>query len=181
MAGSPAVDQRITVRRVTEADWPRLRAVRLEMLADTPSAYLETVADATARTEEEWRSRVRRMSAGTTDCALAAEPEGGGPWVAYMACFLDGPGRVHLVSVYVAPAHRGTGLAERMVAEMRRWARDEARVATMHLYVHEDNPRARAFYRRLGFAETGDWLPYELNPLERDLEMELSLGPDPPG
>ncbi len=167
---------RIVVRRVDEHDWAALRAVRLEMLADTPSAYLETVADAEARTEEEWRFRARRGSSGATDLAIAAEPvDDPGSWAAFMACFVDAPDRAHLVSVCVAPAHRGTGLAERMVDVVRTWARDEAGVARLHLYVHEDNPRARAFYRRLGFAETGAWLPYELVPTERDLEMDVAL------
>ena len=176
MTGSVAVCETVTVRRVEEADWPLLRAVRLEMLADSPSAYLETVTDAHQRTEEQWRARARRGSSGGTDLALAAEPAGTtARWVAYLACFVDGPGRAHLVSVYVAPEHRGTGLAGAMVDEVRRWARDEARVQSLHLYVHEDNVRARAFYRRNGFAETGRSLPYELNPAELDLEMDQSL------
>jgi RimJ/RimL family protein N-acetyltransferase len=170
------VAEQIVVRRVVEQDWAALRAVRLEMLADSPSAYLETVADAEARTEDEWRFRARRGSGGPTDLAIAAEAaDDPGRWAAYMACFLDAPDRAHLVSVYVAPAHRGTGLAARMVDVVRTWARDEAGVSRLHLYVHEDNRRARAFYRRLGFAETGAWLPYELVPSERDLEMDLAL------
>ena len=169
------MSERISVRRVAELDWPRLRAVRLEMLADTPSAYLETLVSAEERTEDEWRFRAGRGSAGDTDLALAAADADTARWVAYMACFVDGPGRAHLVSVYVAPAHRGTGLAVRMVDEVRRWARDDAGARRLHLYVHEDNHRARAFYLRLGFAETGESLPYELNPEELDLEMDLSL------
>jgi ribosomal protein S18 acetylase RimI-like enzyme len=180
--GSTTVEETVTVRRVVEDDWELLRAVRLEMLADTPLAFLETPADAQARTEQEWRFRALRGSAGPTNFAIAAEVAGqhgqpGQPatWVAYMACFVDGPGRAHLVSVYVAPGHRGTGLADRMVREVMRWARHEAGVKRLHLYVHEQLGRPRAFYRRLGFAETGAWLPYELDPAQRDLEMDLAL------
>ena len=169
------MNERISVRRVAEEDWSQLRAVRLEMLADMPSAYLETLASAEARTEDEWRCRAGRGSAGPTDLALAAVDADTGRWVAYMACFVDGPVRAHLVSVFVAPAHRGTGLAARMVDDIRRWARDDAGARTLHLYVHEDNHRARSFYRRLGFAETGESMPYELNPQELDLEMDLAL------
>ena len=169
------MDEQIAVRRVTEEDWPLLRAVRLEMLADSPSAYLETVAHAEACSEQEWRFRAGRGSTGATNLAIAAPAESRDRLVAYMACFVDGPLRAHLVSVYVAPAHRGTGLAARMVDQVLQWARDDAGAHTLHLYVHEANPRARAFYRRLGFAETGSSLPYELNPAELDLEMDMSL------
>jgi ribosomal protein S18 acetylase RimI-like enzyme len=170
------VSTAITVRRVTEDDWQRLRDVRIEMLRDTPSAYLETVADAEARVEADWRFRARRGSAGVMDLAIAAEAaDQPGPWVGYMACFVDGAARAHLVSVYVAPPYRGSGLVGRMVDEVCRWARDEAGVERVHLYVHEDNDRARAFYRRFGFVETGGSMPYELDPTKREIEMELSL------
>lgn len=166
----------ITLRRVTEEDWARLRDVRLEMLADTPTAYLETLADAQARDEAEWRFRARRGADGQENFAVAAsDPAGGDRWVAYMACFMDAPGRAHLVSVYVAPAQRGSGLAERMVAEVCRWARDAAGADRLHLYVHEDNGRALSFYRRLGFTETGGTMPYDLDPTKLEIEMEMFL------
>jgi GNAT superfamily N-acetyltransferase len=164
------------LQRVTEDDWPLLRATRLEMLADTPKAYLETVADAEARTEEEWRFRARRGSTGDANFAVAATAPGEpGRWVGYMACFVAAPGTAVLVSVYVAPPQRATGLAVRMVDTCRDWARDEARAHALTLLVHEHNARARAFYRRYGFTETGATMPYELEPTELEIEMRLPL------
>lgn len=169
------------VRRVVEDDWARLRAVRLEMLADTPLAYLETVADAEARTEAEWRFRARRGSSGPQNLGLAAEDAAGdaageGRWVGYLACFVDVPGQGHVVSVYVAPSHRGGGLAASMLDAVVSWSRDEARLDRLHLYVHEHNGRARAFYRRYGFTETGRTMPYDLDPSTVEVEMALLLG-----
>lgn len=176
MAHCTAVAGEVLVRRVREDDWPLLRAVRLEMLADTPTAYLETLESASARDESEWRFRARRGSEGAENIALAAvDPATPQRWVGYLACFVDTPGLAHLVSVYVAPAWRGTGLAERMVGEVRRWAAESAGVGRLHLFVHEDNDRARAFYRRLGFSETGATMPYELDPSRREIEMALLL------
>jgi ribosomal protein S18 acetylase RimI-like enzyme len=166
------VGEEAGVRRVVEDDWRLLRAVRLEMIADTPLAYLETLESARARDEADWRFRARRGSEGAEQLSLAAEdPATPGRWVAYMACFVEGRDRAHLVSVYVAPEQRGTGLAERMVADVCRWARDEAGVRRLELFVHEDNPRARAFYARLGFTETGATMPYELDPQTLEIEM----------
>lgn len=166
----------VVVRRVVEDDWAALRAVRLEMLADTPLAYLETVADAEARSEGEWRFRAHRGSAGSTDLGLAAEPVGEpGRWVGYLACFVDAPGQGHVVSVYVAPSHRGTGLATEMLEGVRRWATQEAGLNRLHLFVHEHNARAAAFYRRYGFVATGYREPYELDPSTSELEMALLL------
>jgi ribosomal protein S18 acetylase RimI-like enzyme len=166
----------VAVRRVAEEDWALLRAIRLEMLADAPLAYLETVADAEERSEQEWRFRAHRGSAGPTNLALAAEDsQAPGRWAGYLACFVDAPGQGHVVSVYVTPGHRGTGLAGKMLDGVVAWARVEARLDRLHLHVHEDNARARSFYRRYGFTETGGSFPYDLDPSKAELEMALPL------
>ena len=166
----------VLVRRVVEDDWAALRAVRLEMLADTPLAYLESVADAEARSEGEWRFRAHRGSAGSTDLALAAEPaDTPGRWVGYLACFVDTPGQGHVVSVYVAPSHRGTGLATELLDGVRRWATQDAGLNRLHLFVHEHNDRATAFYRRYGFTPTGYREPYVPDPTTSELELALLL------
>jgi ribosomal protein S18 acetylase RimI-like enzyme len=171
----------VRVRRVAEDDWPLLREVRLEMLRDTPLAYLETLADAEPRTEAEWRFRSNRGSSGPTDLALAAEDPGQPDrWVGYLACFVDSPGQGHVVSVYVTPSQRGTGLAAQLLDGVVEWARGEAGLDRLHLYVHENNARAHAFYRRYGFTDTGGSLPYDLDPSTSELEMALLLdGPHP--
>lgn len=60
------------------------------------------------------------------------------------------PGNGHLDQLCVAPDAWGTGVAEALIADARRIA-----PAGLHLSVNADNPRAVAFYRRQGFAETG--------------------------
>ena len=167
---------KVHVRRVVEDDWPLLRDVRLEMLRDSPLAYLETLADAEPRTEAEWRFRSNRGSTGPTELALAAEDQQGPDrWVGYLACFVDSPGQGHVVSVYVAPGQRGTGLAGRMLDGVVDWARGEAGLDRLHLFVHEHNPRAQAFYRRYGFTETGGTMPYDLAPGQVEIEMAMLL------
>lgn len=167
-------DAPIAIRRVTEDDWPQVRAIRLEMLRDTPSAYLETVEQAEAADEDQWRFRARRGQSGRTSTQLVAETADG-TWVATMACFVDAPGQGQVVGVYVAADQRGTGLASRLLDAVRRWAGQEAGLTRLRLLVHEDNPRARAFYRREGFAETGNTEPYALDPAQREIEMAMSL------
>jgi len=49
------------VHRVTEADAARMRALRLEMLADSPLAFLETLAQAAANSRP-----IRRGQAAST-------------------------------------------------------------------------------------------------------------------
>lgn len=166
----------VVVRRLVEDDWAALRALRLEMLADTPRAYLETVADAEARSEGEWRFRAHRDSTGATSVGLAAEKgDAPGSWVGYLACFVDAPGQGHVVSVYVTPSQRGTGLATELLDGVRRWATEEAGLNRLHLFVHEQNDRAAAFYRRYGFTETGYREAYAPDPSTSEVELALLL------
>lgn len=58
---------------------------------------------------------------------------------------------VYVVDLYIEAAHRGGGLGARMVAEAARIAR-AAGGTFVKLEVVAGNDRAKAFYRRLGFA-----------------------------
>ncbi len=54
--------RRAVIRRVEPADAARMRALRLEMLADAPLAFLETIAEAAARPHAEYAARRTRRS-----------------------------------------------------------------------------------------------------------------------
>lgn len=180
------------IDRVRPEDGARLRAIRLQMLQDAPTAYLETYQEALAQTSEQWRQRAaRRCGPGRT--GLVAVDEATGAWVGSMGAYVHqddpqddlpqddpgpGPGSfAWLVAVWVHPGHRGprVGVADRLLDAVVAWARDEAGVERLLLEVHEANARAMGFYRRRGFVLTGRSVPYLLDPSANDLEMALRL------
>jgi ribosomal protein S18 acetylase RimI-like enzyme len=59
-----------------------------------------------------------------------------------------------LTAIVVASTHRRRGIGEALVAEVERHAR-ERRCALLFLTTAERRRGAHAFYRRLGFEETG--------------------------
>ena len=67
------------------------------------------------------------------------------------------PAAVFLVSMWAAPAVRGTGAADLLVAAVLDWARARG-ARTVCLHVTQGNERARAFYLRNGFRVTGEEL-----------------------
>ncbi|NAZ74965.1 GNAT family N-acetyltransferase [Kineococcus sp. T13] len=165
------------MRTVTEDDWELFRDLRLRMLADTPIAFMETLEQARAHDEAEWRFRARRTTLPGSSAVVAVD-EASGRWVGTMSTFTDPERGVFLVSVFVDASQRGAGTADRLLtAVLERVRAEGAHAVTLH--VHEDNARARAFYERRGFRDTGVRVPYALDPARSEVEMRLAL--DAPG
>jgi ribosomal protein S18 acetylase RimI-like enzyme len=153
------------------ADWPQVRALRLEALADTPIGFLERLVDAQALPDEAWHARVARGAEGGDSFQVLAW-DGDRP-VGNCVCFLR-DGAAWLAGVYVAPAYRGSGLLAELADRCAGWAREHG-MTVLRLEVHEDNARAQRAYARLGFAATGERAPYELDPTRDELMMERPL------
>lgn len=69
-------------------------------------------------------------------------------------------------SVYVVPEHRGHGVFRALWDHVEVAARREGDVASLRLYVEQDNASARAVYEKLGMQATG-YLVYEKWLIER--------------
>jgi GNAT superfamily N-acetyltransferase len=170
------VKSEFRIDRIAEGDWQRLRDLRLEMLADTPLAFLETLENAHREPEAEWRFRASRTQREGS-LGLAAVDISTGAWLGTMSSYLDGHGDAMLVSVYVTPAWRGRvrGLTDALLDQVEAWARAAVPEGNLRLHVHEDNPRARSFYTRRGYVETGETIPYPLDRTQNEVEMVLAL------
>ncbi|MCU1589859.1 MAG: GCN5-related N-acetyltransferase [Frankiales bacterium] len=159
------------MRRVTTDDWRDLRTLRLEALADTPIGFLETLAAAEGEPDGAWQARAARGAVGG-DAFQVMAWDGDRPVANCVSFLRDGAG--WLAAVYVAPAYRGKGLLGELVEHCTGWARERA-ASVLRLEVHEDNARAQAAYRRMGFTETGARQPYDLDPSRDELLMERPL------
>jgi GNAT superfamily N-acetyltransferase len=161
---------RAVVRRVEPADAARMRALRLEMLADAPLAFLETIAEAAARPHAEYAARIAQVSAGTDTAQFVADP--GGRLVGHAGGLVHPaePRLTVLYAVYITPAWRGTGLLADLVTEVAAWSRACGRDELM-LEVVVGNDRAYRAYQRLGFVDTGVRVPHPTVPALRELQM----------
>lgn len=162
------------VRRIRVPDWPEYRRLRLEALLNSPLAFVEQYADSADQPDEFWQQRVERGAlSDQTALFVAAMPAG---FVGKTGCFVeqDIPDQVsvHVYGVYVTPAWRGSEAATGLLAAAVGWAREHARADRIRLYVLADNVRAAAFYRRVGFVETGGTMAYPPDPRYTELEME---------
>lgn len=147
-----------------------MRALRLEMLADAPLAFLETIADAAARPHSEYAARIARNASGD-DCAQFVV-DTGGRLVGHAGGIAapDDPKLTVIFAVYVTPAHRGTGVLADLVEGVAEWSRAAGRPELL-LEVVVGNDRALRAYERLGFVDTGVRLPHPTIPVLTELQM----------
>lgn len=154
----------IDVRQAAADDWRAVRAVRLAALQESPDAFASTLERETAFVQDDW---LRRLD-GPGSTFLARPPDQASDPVGIIGGFpLEGT--VELVSMWVAPPTRGSGVASALVDAVMHWARDVS--PTVHLWVTETNQGARALYERCGFTYTDERQPLPSNPTLDEVRM----------
>jgi GNAT superfamily N-acetyltransferase len=157
------VNRPLVVRHAEVADAAALKVIRQKSLSDEPDAYSATYAESLRYRDSHWREMAEHWNYylafdGPDAVGMAA----GGP-------YSPKPDHRWLYGMYVTPEFRGTGIAQRLVAEVATWARGEG-VDLLGLHVTATQSRARAFYEKIGFALTG-----ESEPMRRDPRLVLLL------
>ena len=164
------------IRAVREAEWEELRELRLAALQNAPRAFGETYAEALALPDASWRERAAKGARPESRVIVAQARDGSWIGTARMGLAVESSAEeplpvevdalpvVEIMGVFVRPEHRGggdSGVAARIVRESCDWANTEFGAAWAVLDVRDDNPRALAFYRKLGFTDSGIRLPSE--------------------
>ena len=146
------------VIRIGADDWEEFREVRLASLAESPGAFGSRYADWVHADEARWRARL-------TDVPLTLVARGpDGPLGVVSG--MEADDGLELISMWVAPHVRGTGLARLLIRGVVDWALGLGR--PLHLMVRDDNAAAIRAYEGAGFVDAGppaNW-PDDV-PLER--------------
>jgi ribosomal protein S18 acetylase RimI-like enzyme len=147
-----------------------LKTVRLRALRDTPSAFSSTYAQESLLSEAEWLQRAAKWSNGSSSACFLAMDEGAPCGI--IAGYFDehNPPRPNVVSMWVAPELRRTGLGTQLMNEVQRWAQTRG-ASELRLMVTNNNAKAISFYERCGFVFTGTAGPYANDPALLECEM----------
>jgi RimJ/RimL family protein N-acetyltransferase len=160
------------VRRVTDTDAARVRALRLEMLADAPLAYLETLAQAAARSHEQYRRLIALSATGPVMAQFVADPDGRSRLIGHAggAMLPEFPDETVIFAVYITPTSRGGKVLADLIDAVAAWSQSCGRNRLM-LEVVTGNNRAVRAYEKLGFEDTGERVPHPVVPALTELRM----------
>jgi GNAT superfamily N-acetyltransferase len=159
----------IEVRQIGADGWQVMREVRLAALLDAPEAFSSSYQRESGFGQADWLGRITRGA------NFLAYTNGGGSGPAGIAGgFVPSPGVPELVSMWVAPEHRGAGVGRALVGAVVRWARAEGH-DQLHLWVTEDNEPARILYGACGFTPTGERKPLASCPELTEIAMRRSV------
>ncbi|HYK37586.1 GNAT family N-acetyltransferase [Alloacidobacterium sp.] len=150
------------------------KEVRLRALKTDPSAFGSTYAKESLLDDAGWIQRIRYWGEYRTGfLALDGDLPCG-----MIAVFPDedNPGCAQLISMWVAPEHRQTGLGRHLIDAAKSWAASHA-FRELRLFVTCINKGAIEFYIRNGFAKTGRVQPYPNDPNVIEYEMATALTP----
>lgn len=137
--------------RIGPEDWREFREVRLAALSEAPGAFGSRHADWVGASEQRWRARL-------TDVPFTVVARSDEGPVGVASGMEAGQVAAELISMWVAPSHRGAGLAGRLIHEVIAWA--TAHEYQIFLMVRDDHVSAIRAYARAGFTDHGvpaDW------------------------
>jgi ribosomal protein S18 acetylase RimI-like enzyme len=135
----------IELRRVGVDEWQLWRDVRLRALREAPYAFGSTLAQWEGEgLEARWRARLEDVSLNLV--AIAGESAVG----QVSGTAPDEGGRVELLSMWVDPSARGTGVGDALIGGVVAWAEGSG-ASAVALSVKAGNERAIALYERMGF------------------------------
>ncbi|MDK2126518.1 GNAT family N-acetyltransferase [Parachitinimonas caeni] len=134
----------LSIRLTALEDWQILKQIRLASLRDAPSAFVQTHAQASAISDQEWQDRAAGLS----------EPR-------IIMAFIDGKavgmiggiryeGEFNMASMWVSPEFRQIGIASKLITGLKTFARNQGYIQLI-LQVAAANNAAIQCYLRQGF------------------------------
>ncbi len=163
-----------TVRRVRADEGGVLRMIRLAALLDAPSAFGSSHAAEVDRPDDHWASRATLGADGTTSATFFAIVDRSA--VGIVGGWRPDPlgSSVELVSMWVSPARRRTGIAAALVEAVVSWA-SATGATTVELWVTRGNVAAIGLYEAAGFRPTGEHQPLPSDPCQDELRMRRAV------
>jgi len=140
-----------TIRRLRKGEADLYRKLRLMSIADSPSAFETTYETVSARSPESWREQADASAEGEDRATFLAFEGDEAMGIAALYRVGVSADVAELLQVWVAPGHRGTGVARALMDRVFAWA-GKCGFRQVVAKVTYGNERALTFYKNYGFA-----------------------------
>jgi ribosomal protein S18 acetylase RimI-like enzyme len=164
----------VSVEKLSPSLAKEFKTARLSALQDTPTAFTGTYSEESRLSDEDWIHRAAAWSSGRSTCYLGMAGAAPCGIIAGKGDDRD-PQRAYVLSMWVAPAYRRTGLGSRLMRAVESWAEDLG-FRELRLLVTSNNKTAQHFYKRGGFTLSGLTQPYPHDPALSESEMVKYIG-----
>ena len=152
--GAAAYPATVRIRIAIEGDAHAIESIRVRgWQAAYRHVFPPADLDALSVDAGRWRPRLESPPRGWT--TFVAETDAGVVGFASVVPSRDEEGVGELYAIYVDPDAWSTGAGRALIERAEEQLRSG--YGTASLWVLEDNPRARTFYERAGWAADGDW------------------------
>jgi len=163
----------VFLEAITAQNAMLFKVVRLRALQDTPTAFRATYAEESRLSDDEWSRRAAQWNSARSIAYLAVDSGEACGIAAGMRDANDAT-IAHLLSMWVAPSHRRSGVGTMLVDAVVAWAISQS-TGVVKLTVTSNNTAAICFYQCLNFTMTGRTEPYRNDPTLFDCEMIRTL------
>ena len=165
----------VTVRRVRVDEGPVLKAIRLAALLESPSAFGSTHAAEVDRPDDHWTSRASLGAAGRQSAIYLAIADQSVVGIAGGYRPDPAGSSIELVSIWVSPTQRRSGIAAKLVQAVIDWA-SEINATSVELWVTRGDDAAVTLYEAAGFRPTDEYQPLPSDPCKDEQRMRRALG-----
>ena len=141
----------VEIKPMLPDHWQLYKAVRCAALADAPFAYSSTLESVLKRSDDDWR-KITHLYASTPNSVTYFVFENEIP-CGMSACII-GSNQAEMYAVWVDPAYRLKGVGRALIEFGRAWSQSRG-AKQLKVGIFDDNPGALAFYRSVGFKDSG--------------------------
>jgi len=144
------------IRRIRIGEFDLFKQIRLRALKEAPYAFSSTYESALQRSEESWREQADNSAQGSDRATFITFSDDAPVGIAALYRVENQTSVGAMLQVWVAPEHRGTGVARDLIDAIFEWA-GENNFRMILSRIRDGNIRAQKFYTKYGFSNSDEF------------------------
>lgn len=148
----------ISIKKLQTSEWQKYKDLRLEALADSPTAFGSSAEEEAKRPDEYWRGRIDNGNHKPLNLIIFAEFNG--ELIGMVGAFAENKVKIqHIADVwgmYVKSKFRGQGVGKFLLESLLNELRASQEIKKIKIAATSTNQAAVGLYEKLGFQVVGE-------------------------